>query len=471
MISQLISSAKSRIKRSSILSHLAYQAIRAIPVPVQYGRTFIKYKSFLEKSQHWSKGELEDFQLSELSSLLKHAFKNVPYYNNLFTEEKIKPSDIDDFDRLYLIPPLTKEIIQGNFLKLKAKNYPEDKFEYVTTGGSTGTPTPFYYEKGRSNPFEMAFHWRYRRMIGIKYSDEYIALTGFNNFEKSKFDGSNWQYYDLIRKTLFLSSYNLTDYYLQRYVKVIQNRPISVLFGYPSSLYSLAKYLKDNDIFLENIKIVHTGSENLFEFQKNQMQERFKAKVFDHYGNSERCVLIHQCANGKLYHVIPEYGITEIMNDEDKPLKSEGEIGQIYATGFINYAFPFIRYKTEDFVEFSGEKCPCGRNFLTINSIKGRIQEFLITKDLRKISLTAINFHGKEFDNIKQIQFYQDKVGYAEIRIVPDIHFKKKNENKIFNALKKKLGNDFQSDIKYVNTIERTNDGKYRWVDQKLKDI
>ncbi len=468
MFSRLLSETNRRIRKSPNLSFYLNHMIRALPIPVRYGPTFIKYKSFLEKSQYWNNSEIEEFQLKELSILLKHAFENIPYYHDLFIREQIKPADIDDFDRLSLIPPLTKQIIRENLLKLKASNFPESKFKYVTTGGSTGVSTPFYYEKGRSEPIEMAFQWRYRNMIGIKYSDEYITLTGFNEFGRNNYNCSEWYYYDIIKRRLYLSSYKLTDYYLQSYVKAIQGRPKSILFGYPSSLYSLARYLKKNEIFLTNINIVHTGSENLIDYQKNLMAERFEAKVFDHYGNSERCALIHQCEFGKLYHVIPEYGITELINEKDKPLSKKGEVGQIYATGFMNYAFPFIRYKTEDLVEFSGEKCPCGRNFPTIDGIYGRIQEYLITKDLRKISLTAINFHGKEFDHTKQIQFYQEIPGYAIIKIVRDITYEIQDEKRILEALKNKLGPDFHLEIKYLNNIERTNSGKYLWVEQKF---
>ena len=51
-------------------------------------------------------------------------------------------------------------------------------FKYESTSGTTGNPTFFFQEKGKTNQKELAFQWRYRNTIGIKYSDEYIFMNG-----------------------------------------------------------------------------------------------------------------------------------------------------------------------------------------------------------------------------------------------------------------------------------------------------
>ena len=454
----------------SSIVRFAEHFYRVVPLPLRLGKVFRKWKQFLDESQWWSKGEIEEYQLTQLSKLLNHAFKNVPYYKALFSKEGIKPSDIDDFDRLSLIPPLNKDIIKDNLLKLKALNFPEKKFSLTGTSGSTGTPKVFYLEKGVSDAIELAFHWRYRNIIGVDYSDEYIFLTGITTNVNNLTGDVTWYKYYIRDRILALSSYHLNDFYLNKYVKFINKRPDSILFGFPSSLYSLANYLNNQELYLKNIKVAHTGSENLYPYQRSLMTERFNSQLFDHYGNAEQCVLMHQCEKANLYHIIPEYSIVEIINNEGNIASHKGDKGLVYATSLTNYIFPFIRCNTEDIVEVSGESCGCDRAFSTIKSIEGRIQEYLVDKKGIKMSLTGIigAVHSTVFKNIEKFQFFQEKEGEISLKIVKRKEYRKLDEQSILKTLYGKMGNDVQIKIEYVDDIERTSRGKFIWVEQKL---
>jgi len=108
--------------------------------PIWKDPEFLKWYNFLQESQWWSKEKLEEYQIQQLSKLLNHAYKNVPYYRRVFDERGLKPKDIQDFKDLQKLPYLTKEIIQDNLPNLVARNYPRSKLRYATTGGSTGIP-------------------------------------------------------------------------------------------------------------------------------------------------------------------------------------------------------------------------------------------------------------------------------------------------------------------------------------------
>jgi len=441
-----------------------------IPLPVLYGKVFRKWKKFLDESQWWSKSEIEEYQIRELSTLLNHAYNNVPYYKSLFEKEKIKPSDIDDFDRLSIIPPLTRTKIQNNLSKIKAKNYPSSKFQRVATSGSTTEPLSFYIQKKKSEQIENAFQWRYRNIIGVNYKNEYIYLTGINLNTYASNGEEIWSKYFIPLRIFALSSFHLTDYYLEKYVKAINERPHSILFGFPSSLYMLAKYMAKNDLTFKNIKLTHTGSENLYPYQRSLMRKQFGSEIFDHYGHAEQCVFLHQCERANLYHVIPEYGITEIIDESGKNIRSEGKIGEMYGTSFMNYAFPFIRYKTGDMVEFSGKMCGCNRNFETIKSVQGRLQEFFIDINGKLIFLTAAvgALHEEIFKNLEKFQFYQDKKGVAILKIIPKKTYTDKDNETIMKALYSKMPNSIKIEIEKVDELSRTKAGKFMLMEQKL---
>ena len=57
------------------------------------GRSEIKYYNFLEKTQWWSSEKLLKLQQKKLRNIIRHAYQNVPYYNQLFKSiETLLPS-------------------------------------------------------------------------------------------------------------------------------------------------------------------------------------------------------------------------------------------------------------------------------------------------------------------------------------------------------------------------------------------
>ena len=54
-------------------------ACGTIPLPIRYGKVFRETYAFLQESQWWSKEQLEEYQLEQLSKLLHPAHENVPH--------------------------------------------------------------------------------------------------------------------------------------------------------------------------------------------------------------------------------------------------------------------------------------------------------------------------------------------------------------------------------------------------------
>ena len=460
----------------SILSELPYPLkyvgkwlIRPLPLSIRYGKVFGETRKFLEESQWRSREQLEEYQLDQLSKQLNHAYEHVPYYTKIFDARGLEPKDIQDFEDLKQLPYLTKQDIQQNLKDLTARNYPRNKLLYHTTGGSTGTPTGFYFEVGVTDPKEQAFLWRFWfDWVGINQKDKWLTLRGTVFNRKDKDGNVIWWQHNPDRKELLLSSYHMTDDNLATYVEMIKKFKPSVIQGYPSSVDIFSSYLMRKNIYLEGLTAVLTSSENLYPAQRAKMEKYFGATVYDHYGNTERNVFAHQCEKAGLYHIIPEYGITEIIGKDGRDVKEEGAMGEIIATGFNNFAFPFIRYKTDDLGIWTNEKCSCGREHRFFKGIEGRLQELIVTKKGRYVSMVAINMHSDVFDNVKQCQFYQEKEGAVTFRVVKGDGHTEKDTEYIREELVKKLGDDVDLEIEFVDEIPRTKAGKYRWLIQKL---
>ena len=453
--------------------HLPYPAKRglkyiygAIPSRFRYDKVFWETYNFLQESQWWSGEKLQEYQVQQLEKLLKHAYENVSYYREVFDKRGLKPKDIQDFDDLRKLPYLTKEIIQENLPDLLARNYPKSRIQYVTSGGSTGIPLGFYWERNVTDSKESAFIIMLWNRVGFKIGDRCVILRG--NVAQLACKGKFWEY-DPVNKNLILSSYHMTDEILPNYIAKIRKFRPDFIQAYPSAITILARFMKKNNIEpFPTVKAILCASENLYPWQRELLEEVMKCRIWNFYGHSERAALAGECEVSTYYHIFPEYGYLELIDSDGNEVTRDRETGEIVATGFNNFATPFIRYKTMDLGVFSTKKCRCGRQYQLLEKIEGRLQELIVTKTGRLISMTAINMHSDVFDNIKQFQFYQDKKGEVIFYVVKKNTYTKRDTEYIERELYKKLGDDMKLEIRFVDHIPHTRSGKYRFLIQKL---
>jgi phenylacetate-CoA ligase len=430
------------------------------------GFDFAKMYHFLGKSQWWSKERLLEYQLKQLKTFLGHAYQNVPYYRKAWEAANFHPDDLKTLDDIRRLPFTTKHIFQENLDALRATNFSSGKLSYVTTGGSTGIPFGFFEEKYHATAREMAFIHRLWRRVGYRVGDKRIVLRG-KLIEGA--DQGRFYIYNPARRELSLSAYHMNDENLPDYIKIIKDFGARYIHAYPSSTTILANYMKKNYLPpFQFIKAILVGSENLYDWQRQLLEDAFQCRIYSWYGHAEKAVLAGECEESNHYHIFPEYGITELIDENGNEVTHEGQVGEIVATGFCNYAMPFIRYRTMDLGVCAANQCTCGRNYPLFRKIEGRWQELIVTDDNRLISMTAINMHNSLFDNVRQFQFYQERRGEVVLNIVKSASYGEHDDYRIKEEIGAKLGSNMRLHLNFVDEIARTKSGKFRFLIQKL---
>jgi len=437
-----------------------------LPQAIGAVNTFVNTYGLLNRSQYWPIERLREYQLQQLICLVRHSYENIPFYKERWQRAGFHPDDIKALNDIKLIPFTTKRDIQENMLSDKTRYTGSKRYGYVTTGGSTGIPFGFFEEKYVATAREMAFIYRLWGRVGYKPGDKRVVLRGkvVESAKNGKF-GS----YDPIRRELTLSSYHMTDENLPVYIKMINDFRGAFIHAYPSSITILADYMRRKGIGpFKFLKAILVGSENLYEWQRELLENVFQCRIYSWYGHAEKAVLAGECEERHHYHIFPEYGITELLDNSGRDVKEEGDSGEIVATGFNNLATPFIRYRTMDIGVLGARECSCGRNYPILKNIGGRLQEFIVSGDNRLISMTAINMHNSLFDNIRQFQFYQDRIGEVDLNLVRAESYTEYDDIRIQSEIGQKLGNRMKLTLKYCDEIPRTNSGKFRFLIQKL---
>ena len=438
------------------------RALGILPSYNVYRKTY----ALLRESRWWSREELAAYQTEALSRLLDHAYENVPYYRRVFRERGLAPEDIATPADLALLPFLTREDLQNNLPDLKARNYPESAFEYVTTGGSTGIPVGFYYEKGASRAREWAFMKTQWDRVGYRFRDRCVILRGY--IVGSSKEKIYWKK-TLLGHWLLMSSHCMTEETLPAYIDRIREFRPRFIQAYPSMAVVLARYMVENGVEpFPTVKAILCGSENLYPWQRSLLSEAFGCRVFSWYGNSEQTVLAGECEESTHYHIFPEYGIVELIGRDGRPVAGPGAMGEVVSTNLTNYVCPLIRYRTMDLATEAEGPCACGRAYPLLRRVEGRVQDFIVTNRGELLSGITMNIDTDAFDNVKQFQFYQDKIGEVVLNIVRKPAFSERDAEYLYREVSRSCGDDVTITLKYVESIPLTARGKHRYFVQNL---
>jgi len=259
-----------------------------------------------------------------------------------------------------------------------------------------------------------------------------------------------------------MSSYHISERTLPSYIRKIREFAPSLIEAYPSSIFAIASFMKNHGYSPIPIKSIITSSETLLNGQKKVIEEMFRCRVFDWYGSYERVAAIGTCEHGN-YHIIEDYGYTELID-------YRGSVKEIVSTGFNNRLMPLIRYKTGDLVipDNSNTPCPCKRHFRVVESIVGRLDDYVLLPDGRKIG--RLDFIFKDDLPILEGQICQYEDYSIRIRVVPDQGFNPSHKERLIENARLRLGQAVDISVDLVSEIPRSKNGKLKMVVSNLSN-
>jgi len=114
------------------------------------------------------------------------------------------------------------------------------------------------------------------------------------------------------------------------------------------------------------------------------------------------------------------------------------------------------------------QSCSCERNYVIDDANGTWFQDIVVGKHGSIISLTALNNHNDELNQVYNFQFFQYKLGDVTLRLNVDKNFTNEDEKRIIEAFKRKDGCELDPFIEKVNDIDVTSMGKPRFLIQKL---
>lgn len=410
---------------------------------------------FHPKIEYQTPEEIKTFQEQEMRKMLTYIQQNSPFYQRLFREHNINPSQIQTLEDLQQIPFTSKEDLQ----QYNEDFYCVDKskfVDYITTSGTLADPTTFAMTDHDLE--RLAYNEAISFTCAGGYPGEIYQLM--TTIDKRFMAGL--AYFLGIRK-MGGSVIRVGNGIPELQWDTIQRIKPNAIICVPSFILKIIKYAEEHgiDYRQSSIKKAVCIGENLREpdFSLNLLGKKIKEKwdieLFSTYASTEMSTTFCECEAGKGGHHHPELIICELLDDENLPAK-ENEFGELTITTLGVEGMPLLRFKTGDICRFHHEPCSCGRTTMRISPIIGRknqmikfkgttlypssifdvldnvdyIENYIVEVSSNEIGTDQVLVHvGAASRSRELMKDLQDRFR-AKLRVAPDIQFKEIDEIK-----------------------------------------
>lgn len=449
------------------------------------GRDTLRRFRELKRSEHLSSGELGAVRARKLRRLLRTAYQQCPFHARRFREAGMTDiahleSQIGNFTQalaaLRRLPLLTRGEIRTNLEDMTWHGCPGGAQPY-TTGGSSGEPLKFYFDRARQAA-DWAARLRARSWWGVRPGDAEILLWGAPVELKAQDRLKTLR--DRLLNQRLLNAFEMTAARMDEYIAAFQCYRPACVYGYPSSLALLARHalggvsgssaLHGRDggrplLGSPRLRAVFVTGEVLAEPDRRDIEAAFGAPAVIEYGCRDGGLLACGCPAGRL-HVPEEHVIVEVLDREGRPV-APGEIGEVVVTNLECLATPMIRYRTGDLARLADGACPCGRSSMTLLEVIGRKTDQIVCNGpggLKHMHALALIYVLREADGLRQFRITQRSLDRLDVEIVPGPTFTAEVERAVLRGLQERLGPRVEIRLLRRERIASTASGKHACV-------
>jgi len=323
--------------------------------------------------------DISAFQNKKLRYLIRHAYKNVVYYRRLLDEAGIDPQSILAAEDLLRIPITQKSDLRANPLEeILARGARPERLVCRITSGSSGCPFVVRRTWPEEHIINM-FRVRAEQQYGMRLLDKTALVSAANvPGQRCKTSLTAMRQAACIHRSYRVDCLQPVEAMYRRLEEIDPD----ILSGYPGALAVLAAFAKGK-FSKKKLRFIICGGESLTLAKRKIIEDAFGVRAFDVLGTNECNIVSWECPHTGLYHVCDDNIVAEVIRD-GQPVK-EGEQGELVITSLHSYAMPFIRYRMGDMVIKGPDRCPCGQPFSTFQSIAGRIREYFLLPDGRRV--------------------------------------------------------------------------------------
>ena len=385
------------------------------------GPSYFHHRRLIEQSKSWSSSEIYEYQEKRLQRLIRR-------YGDEITYKDDYRRNLRRFTR-WDIPLVART---------------------VRTGGTSGQPLHFRADTFARRQKERAYLFDIWSQIGYKPHDLRLVYRG--NIHDGPFR------FDKLENAWVVSPSATVEEELAGLRRWVRTLPPFYLHVYPSSLFTFIDLIGEDLFRSLPVRGVLAGSEAFPAGEQERFEQEFGLSIAHWYGHSEYAALAYCCRECHGFHFYPTYGYAELL-----PAEAEGCL-RIIASSFNRIGTQFARYDTGDLAVMSAGTCT--GKFLRVGNIVGRSQEtFIDSSGMRRaLGPYVFGIHGRFWDDIRDLQFIQERLGVLRVQLVVGPRADKGDLQRTLEGRMPMVRLEFE----YVPAIRRSTSGKRRYLVSNL---
>ncbi len=344
-----------------------------------------------------SREEINRLQVERLQATVKHCM-NSPFYKKRFEEIGLKPEDIKSLEDLRKMPFTTKQDLRDTYPFGMASVPLRKCVRLHSSSGTTGNPTVILHTQKDIDEWANAVA-RCLWMVGLRPDDVFQNSSGYGMFT----GGLGFQYgaERLGALTVPAAAGNSL-----RQIKFMKDFGTTAVHAVPSYVTRLYEVMCDNGVDPRRdlkLKVLAIGAEPHSEEQRKRIENMLGVKAYNSFGMSEMCGpgVGFECQEQNGLHFWEDYYIVEIVDPETLEPVPDGQIGELVLTTLNREAMPLLRYRTRDLTRVLGRSCPCGRNHIRLDRMRGRSDDMIVLRGVNifPIQIEKILMQFKELSS------------------------------------------------------------------------
>jgi phenylacetate-CoA ligase len=420
----------------------------------RYGGDYPNIETRVRERGNLDADDLVALRNDRLRRFITSARSLVPFYRECAPAIDQEAASADPFSVLATFPIIRKEDVKAHLMQFAMNSAFDEPSLVIHTSGTTGGGLRFPVLRSAMRE-QWATWWRYRGWHGLRRSEWCGYFGGRAVVPVAQTGPPFWRINYPGRQVLF-STFHMSDSSLLSYVQELDRRQLRWLHGYPSALVLIAQFMLERGLRLgHKIEWITTGAESLLPHQRTVIEQALGCVVREHYGLAEATANASECPAGRL-HIDEDFSFVELLPS------SVPRVHRIIGTNMSNPAFPLIRYDSGDRVTLGPEGCLCGRPGRILETIEGRVEDYVMLSDGRLVG--RLDHIFKDLVRVREAQVFQPNLHEVIIRVVRGPGYSPQDESTILEAARQRLGRTIDLKIEHLEKIERTPTGKLRFV-------
>lgn len=320
--------------------------------------------------------QIEALQVERLKETVKRCMNN-PFYKARLEKAGVTPENITFVDDIRRIPFTTKQDLRDTYPFGLASAPLTECVRLHSSSGTTGNPTVILHTQKDLDEWANQVA-RNLWMVGLRPNDVFQNSSGYGMFT----GGLGFQYG---AERLGMLTVPAAAGNSLRQIKFMTDFGTTALHAVPSYVTRLYEVMQEQGVDPRKdtkLKVLAIGAEPHSEEQRKRIEKMMGVKAYNSFGMSEMCGpgVGFECKEQNGLHFWEDYYIVEIVDPETLEPVPDGEIGELVLTSIRREAMPLLRYRTRDLTRVLGRGCPCGRNHVRLDRMKGRSDDMMVLR-------------------------------------------------------------------------------------------